>query len=126
MSGPRPRRTVPIAAILALPLLALAASAGAQATAAAPRPNWEPGWHVVRPGDTLEALARRFLGSSAFWQELHRLNPDIDDPDLINPGRRIRIWIARPSAEPNAQVEQVAGKVEERPAPVPWRPAARG
>jgi len=105
--------------------LALAA-AGAANAQSPPQPGWEEGWHVVRPGDTLEGLAARWLGSSEHWRELARLNPDILNPDFIRPGQRIRIWIARPSAEPNAQVETVAGKVDERPQPVPWRPAGRG
>ena len=116
----------------ALVVCALAAlTAGAPTRAAAvepapPQPNWEAGWHVVRPGDTLEGLARRFLGSYRWWHELHRLNPRIADPDLLIPGQRIRIWIERPSPQPNAQVETVAGKVEERPQPVPWRLASEG
>jgi hypothetical protein len=136
----RRSRTVRASARLALRLLlvcvlgALGAtvSRAATATAAAtpepvpPRPNWDAGWHVVRPGDTLEGLARRFLGSYRWWRELHRLNPAIRDPDLLIPGQRIRIWIERPTPQPNAQVETVAGKVEERPQPVPWRPAAEG
>jgi hypothetical protein len=106
--------------------IALALAAGAAAAQSPPRPDWQEGWHVVRPGDTLEGLAARWLGTSQHWRELARLNPDILNPDFIRPGQRIRIWVARPSAEPNAQVETVAGKVDERPQPVPWRPASRG
>jgi hypothetical protein len=109
---------------LLLAALALAATATAQELS--PRPNWEPAWHVVRPGDTLEGLARRFLGTADAWRELHRLNPGIADPNLLRPGQRVRIWVERPTLQPNAQVESVAGRVEERPAPVPWRPAAEG
>lgn len=111
---------------LALALTAALALADAVFAQAPPHRNWEEGWHVVRPGDTLEALAARLLGSNQHWRELARLNPDILNPNFIRPGQRIRIWIARPSAEPNAQVETVAGKVDERPQPVPWRPAGRG
>jgi hypothetical protein len=110
----------------ALALVAVLAAVTTASAAAPPRPNWEEGWHVVRPGDTLEALAARLLGSSQHWRELAGLNPEILNPNFIRPGQRIRIWIARPSAEPNAQVETVAGKVDERPQPVPWRPAGRG
>lgn len=111
---------------LALAIAFALAAAGAMGAQSPPRPGWEEGWHVVRPGDTLEGLAARWLGSSQHWRELARLNPDIPNPDFIRPGQRIRIWIARPSAEPNAQVETIAGKVDERPQPVPWRPAGRG
>ena len=88
--------------------------------------GWEPGWHVVRPGDTLEGLAGKFLGSRDHWAELHRLNPQLADPDVLTPGRRIRIWVARPSDHPTAQIEALAGRVDEKPAPVPWRPAGEG
>lgn len=111
---------------LALTLTAAFGFVGVASAQAPPRPNWEEGWHVVRPGDTLEALSARLLGSHLHWRELAELNPDILNPNFIRPGQRIRIWIARPSAQPNAQVETVAGKVDERPQPVPWRPAGRG
>lgn len=88
--------------------------------------GWEPGWHVVRPGDTLEGLARKFVGSHDHWRHLHALNPALGDPNVLEPGQRIRIWVARPSNHPTAQVEALAGRVDERPAPVPWRPAAEG
>ena len=118
-----PRIARPLRPLLAA--LALAA-AGAAAQELSPRPNWEAAWHVVRPGDTLEGLAGRFLGNPEAWRELHRLNPGIVDPDLLRPGQRIRIWVERPTPQPSAQVETVAGRVDERPAPVPWRPAAEG
>ena len=78
---------------------------------APPVAGWEPGWHVVRPGDTLEGLARKFLGSHEAWRELHRLNPNVADPNVLTPGQRIRIWVARPSNQPTAQVEALAGRV---------------
>ena len=55
---------------------------------------------VVRPGDTLWALAVRHLppgsGSAAVtacWRRIHELNRDVigDDPDLIRPGQRLRL-----------------------------------
>ncbi len=112
--------------VLPLALLALVTALGAAEQPLAPRAGWDSGWHVVRPGDTLERLAQRFLGSNEHWKELHALNPGLPNPHYLVPGQRLRIWLARPSAVPNAQVEAVAGKVEERPSPVPWRPAAEG
>jgi hypothetical protein len=119
-----PRRLSSALALLALLLPAVPVAA--EDFPPPPRSGWEAGWHVVRPGDTLEGLARRLLGSHLYWRELHRLNPGIADPDLLLPGQRIRIWIERPAPLPNAQVETVAGRVDERPQPVPWRPAAEG
>lgn len=90
------------------------------------RSDWESGWHVVRPGDTLEGLADRFLGSPELWRELHLLNPFVKDPDLLYPGQRLRIFLERPTAKLSAQVMEVARDVTELPTPVPWRPASAG
>ena len=46
------------------------AAAGAANAQSPPQPGWEEGWHVVRPGDTLEGLAARWLGSTTHWREL--------------------------------------------------------
>lgn len=79
----------------------------APVTAAAPQPGTEPGagattpgptW-VVRPGDTLWAIARATLGGdppppvvAARVDDLHRANRDsVDDPDLIHPDQRLRL-----------------------------------
>lgn len=90
------------------------------------RSAWDSGWHVVRPGDTMEGLAERFLGSSQLWRELHRLNPDVQDPDLLHPGQRLRIFLERPTPEPSAQIVSTARRVNQLPRPAPWRPAAEG
>jgi len=84
------------------------------------------GWHVIRPGDTLQKLALRYLGSASRWQELYRLNPQIiEDPHWIYPGRRLRVRVDTPTA-PHAQIQALARRVEERPNPVSWRSAASG
>jgi len=86
----------------------------------------EPGWHIVRLGETLEALATRYLGSSRLWKQLAELNPDVADPNLIEPGQRIRVLVPRRAALPVAQVERVSRKVEEQPQPNPWVEARQG
>jgi len=78
------------------------------------------GWHVIRPGDTLEGLSIQFLGSADRWEELHRLNPRILDPHWIYPGRRVKVPVARPSERPNARVTALSNRVEARPEPVEW------
>lgn len=88
--------------------------------------EWESGWHVVRPGDTLEGLSERFLGSHTLWRELHLLNPSVKDPNLLFPGQRLRIFLERPTARLSAQIMAVARDVRELPTPVPWRPASEG
>jgi nucleoid-associated protein YgaU len=45
-----------------------------------------PRIYIVRPGDTLSAIARRELGSASRWPEIFALNRDvITNPDLIVP-----------------------------------------
>ncbi len=84
------------------------------------------GWHVVRPGETLHNLAQRYLGDARFWRSLAQLNKDIVNPDLIEPGQRIRIAVSGAKAEPAAQVALLSRRVDERPAPIPWGEAQVG
>ena len=64
-----------------------------------PPPTQSPTTHVyvVQPGDTLWALAARYLGNPLRYQELFALNRGISqadghtlvDPDLIYPGMKL-------------------------------------
>ena len=45
----------------------------------------------VRTGDTLWDLAEEFLGDADRWQEIWWLTPDIQNPDLIEPGQKINL-----------------------------------
>lgn len=109
------RRFFPLAGICLL----LSAPASAQE-------DLEPGWHIVRLGETLHALAARYLGSPRLWERLAQLNPDISDPDRIEPGQRIQVLVPRRASLPVAQVERVSRKVEEQPRPNPWVEARVG
>jgi hypothetical protein len=91
-----------------------------------PPEDLEPGWHIVRLGETLHALAARYLGSSGLWERIAQLNPDISDPDRIEPGQRIRVLVPRRSPLAVAQVERVSRRVEEQPQPNPWVEARAG
>ncbi len=84
------------------------------------------GWHVVRPGETLHNLAQRYLGDARYWQQLAKLNENIVNPDLIEPGQRIQIGVAGARAEPAAMVALLSRRVDERPAPIPWGEAQLG
>lgn len=94
--------------------------------AAAQPADLEPGSHIVRPGETLESLAQRYLGSSSLWQRLAQLNPGIADPDVIEPGQRLRVLVPRRAPLPVAQIETVSRKVEAHPNPNPWSSAQSG
>jgi hypothetical protein len=114
------RRSLPLAGICVL--LSAAGPLGAQASP----DNLEPGWHIVRPGDTLEDLAARYLGSDQLWKKLAELNRDILDPDRIEPGQRIRVLLPMRGRLPVARIDSVSRKVEEQPQPNPWNEARPG
>jgi len=83
------------------------------------------GWHIVREGESLIRITRDYLGSAERWRENWRLNPEIDDPDLLLPGQRIRVLLSPPDAIPNARLATPSGRVEERPLPLGWDVARR-
>lgn len=80
--------------------------------------------HVVKPGDTLNALARRYLGDSRRWPEIHRLNPQLRNPNALTPGERLTIPLDIQAG--SAVVADLARRVERKPVPEPWTPASRG
>ena len=118
------RRLIAFAGCLMMPLLAPGWSRAQGAPPAAPAAE-ETVWHIVRPGETLEQIAARFLGSVQLWKELHRLNPTLADPNRIEPGQRIRIPAMRP-AVPAATVNHLSRQVEEQPSPIAWTDAKTG
>jgi len=81
--------------------------------------GYETGWHIVRPGETLEGLAARYLGSAGAWAQIQRLNPRIEDPNRIEPGQRVRILVRRGTL-PMAKLNRLSRQVEEQPSPIPW------
>ncbi len=57
-----------------------------------PKPSWRnaPRRYIVKPGDTLWDISRRFLGSPWYWPQLWSKNPQIQNPHWIFPGDIIR------------------------------------
>ena len=84
------------------------------------------GWHVVKPGETLEKITARYLGTSRAWQENWKLNPEVKNPHMLVPGQRIRVIIARTLPAQSALVQKVARRVEKKPEPEPWTRANPG
>jgi hypothetical protein len=62
-------------------------SEGADAPAAS-----APESYVVQPGDTLWGLSERFLNNPWYWPKIWSYNPDLDNPNWIRPGTRIRFY----------------------------------
>ncbi len=125
------RPGLPLAAVLISFLAGIPSPAQAQAgaaaapTAAAPTDDQPLHWHIVRPGESLEKIALRLLGSVARWPEIWRLNPEIQNPHRITPGERVRVPPAEHGA-PSATIQRMSHEVTERPAPIPWSPAQLG
>lgn len=78
---------------------------------------FDPNVYRVRAGDTLYSIAWRY---QIDYQDLLRWN-DIDDPDNIHPGDRIRLGPRSAAADRSAQAVAQAprDRVEQAPAPVP-------
>ncbi|MDP7035267.1 MAG: LysM peptidoglycan-binding domain-containing protein [Planctomycetota bacterium] len=53
-------------------------------------PSIPKGFHVVRNGEKLWHIARRYLGSGSRWREIVEIN-GIADPSAIRPGMRLKI-----------------------------------
>ena len=49
-------------------------------------------YYVIQKGDTLSAIAKKFLGNASAYPKIFDANREgIKDPDLIYPGQKIRI-----------------------------------
>jgi len=78
------------------------------------------GWHTVRPGESLWEIAARYLGSETEWRTIHALNPDIENPNRITPGQRVRVEVAPGYSGDVAKVVKISRRVEEQLTPHPW------
>ncbi len=55
-------------------------------------------WYTVATGDSLSKIAKRFYGDGNRWQKIFEANRDqIEDPDLIRPGQKLKIPAAQKS-----------------------------
>lgn len=81
------------------------------------------GTHIVRPGDTLEKITARYLGTSDRWKDNWRLNESfLNDPHSLQPGQRLRVLLEELPAN-GALVSMVSNKVEDRLLPLKWKDA---
>lgn len=88
-------------------------------------PGYKTGYHIVRPGENLRRITRNYLGSEELWESNWRLNPDLENPDVIRPSRRLKVLLQPENAVPTAQVVSIAGTVQQRPDPISWTTAQR-
>ncbi len=74
--------------------------------------------YLVEPGDTLIALAERYMASADGWRTLQRLN-GVADPYRLVPGSRLRIPLSQiPEQAASARVVYVQGEVRANGRPV--------
>ncbi len=85
--------------------------------------RYDRGSHIVRPGENLHAITRMYLGDESLWEESWKLNPQVANPDVLEPGQRINVLIERRDSVPTALLRSLAGRVEGKPSPIPWNPA---
>ena len=80
----------------------------------------ERAWYVVRPGDTIEGLTTRYLGSRERWEENAELNEKrFPDPHAITPGEHIQLLL--PEKLPDgALLTKVSRRVQGQPTPLTW------
>ncbi len=106
-----------LASTLIAPPSAQAADSDSGATA------YRQGIHVVRPGDTLENITARYLGSSKRWRENWKLNQEtLGDPHRLQPGDRLHVLIEEVPVD-GALVAMLSNKVENRLLPLKWKDA---
>lgn len=74
--------------VLALPTLSLAAQQITDPELYYP-PPYEKEVYVVKAGDTLGGIAKKVYGDLNKWKELCKLNPQIENPNLIIVGQQI-------------------------------------
>jgi hypothetical protein len=84
------------------------------------------GWHIVKAGETLESITRRYLGTSEGWRENWKLNPQLASPHRLLPGQRIKVILARELPARFARIDRISRHVERKPEPDPWTLAKAG
>lgn len=113
----------PCLSVLALLAAALPAGATEPPPAAASSAAERVVWHVVRPGDTLEALSERYLGDHDRWPENWKLNPQVANPHRLEPGERLRLKLSAGGGAPDAVLERKANAVDDKLGPRTWADA---
>jgi len=69
--------------------------------------------YVIKKGDTLWGISRRFIKDPEYWPNLWANNPFVTNPHLIYPGQKIKFHDGRIEIVPTHAEEQVEEAIEE-------------
>jgi murein DD-endopeptidase MepM/ murein hydrolase activator NlpD len=67
--------------------------------------------YIVKAGDTLSAIAKRFLGANADWRDIARVN-NITNPASLQIGQKLLIPVATPPPAPNPEIAIVRNTLQ--------------
>ncbi len=84
-------------------------------------------WYMIRPGDTIEGLTVRYLGSRDRWRENAELNRvRFPNPHVIEPGEHVKLLPPSKLPADGALVREISNRVEDQPTPLDWDKALKG
>ncbi len=93
MKTSTPLRIIPAAFTILISLLFCSAAVYAQGGIQEHIVETETGvYYIVQPGDTLWDLSQQFSDSAYLWPDLWKENQQINNPHLIYPGDRIKLY----------------------------------
>lgn len=82
-----------------------------------------PDTYVVKKGDTLWGIAKRFLNEPWLWPEIWQANPQIQNPHLIYPGDVLSLaYLGQGNGQPTLSVNRLSPQVRAESLPIPAVP----
>lgn len=82
--------------------------------------------HIVKSGETLHSITRDYLGTDILWQENWKLNPQVQNPNLLSIGQKLTIIEERIVPAEKATMIEVINKVEIKIPKQDWKKASLG